>query len=327
MSVAREQLKEAPASATVEPLHVRYRPRRLKDVIGQPGVVKSLGAVLTSSTTPHSYLFLGPSGCGKTTLARIVARELGVADENILEVDAATNTGIDAMRVVTESLRYLGFGDTPRKMVILDECHALSKAAWQSMLKVIEEPPAHVFFALCTTEPGKVPDTVGTRCATYTVRAVDQDTLVDLLERVAQKEGLKVNEECLSIAAKAANGSPRKALVALAMLDNIEDPKDAALLLAQPLEAADVIELCRDLVAGRLTWPKVVRVLKDNADQDAEGIRLIVVNYLNAALLNSKPENAPRLLDVLFCFSKPMLNRSEKMAPLLLAFGEQLFAS
>lgn len=321
----RELIQVSAAASSGEPLHVKYRPRRLKDVLGQAGTVLSLEKQLASSTTPHAFLFVGPSGCGKTTLARIVAHELGVVPENVLEVDAATNTGIDAMRAVTDTLRYKGFGDTPRKMVILDEAHALSKAAWQSILKVLEEPPPHVFFALCTTEGGKVPDTIGTRCASYTVKSVDIDTLGDLLDRVAKREGLSVSPELVAIAAKAAAGSPRKALVSLAMLEGIEDPRDAAALLAQPLETEDIIELCRDLVSRRLRWPRVLKILKDNKDADAEGIRLVIVNYLTAVLLGGKEGTPPAfLLNALHIFSAPMQNRSEKMAPLLLAFGEVL---
>lgn len=323
--MAREKLIDTPQELD-QPLHLKYRPQRLADVIGQPGVVDSLTRKLRDKNIPHSFLFLGPSGCGKTTLARIVARELNVAPDNVLEVDAATNTGIDAMRAVTDTLRYKGFGDSPRKMVLIDEAHALSKAAWQSMLKVLEEPPAHVFFALCTTEPGKVPDTIQTRCATYTVKSLSHDSIMDLLEHVVKKERLDVSEEMLAIASKASNGSPRKALVSLSMLEGIEDPKEAAVLLAQPLETEDIIELCRDLVAGRLTWERVRKVLSDNKDQDAEGIRLVVVNYMSAVLLSGRTDAraATRLLDILFTFSKPMTNRSEKMAPLLLAFGEQV---
>lgn len=326
--MTRQKLIDAPPPQAEEPpLHIKYRPTTLGEVLGQEGVVESLGRKLKDKGVPHAFLFLGPSGCGKTTLARIVARQLKVSPDNVLEVDAATNTGIDAMRAVTDTLRYKGLGDSPRKMVIIDEAHALSKAAWQSMLKVLEEPPSHVFFALCTTEPGKVPDTIQTRCATYTVKSLSYDALLDLLEHVVKKERLDVTPAVLEVVAKASNGSARRALVSLSMLEGIDNVKDAAALMSQPLETEDIIELCRDLVSGRLSWERVRKVLSDNKDQDAEGIRLVVVNYLTAVLLSPRADTkqAPRLLDALFVFSKPMTNRSEKMAPLLLAFAEVVF--
>ena len=321
----RKQLEEQPPEAgTQEALHVKYRPKVLGDVWGQESLTKSLAKALASPTRGHAYLFTGPSGCGKTTLARIVASTMGVTPENIIEADAATNTGIDAMRAITDTLRYKGFGDSPLKMVILDEVHALSKAAWQSLLKTLEEPPAHVYFALCTTEPGKVPDTVRTRCLEYVVKSLSNDDLFDLLVHVVDREKIDVDDRVLDQVVKVAGGSPRKALTALAVVADARDAKEAAVLLSQPFETEDVIELCRGLVGAKLTWDMVTRVLNDNKDEDPEGLRLVIVNYLNAVLLKSSPKTAPHLLDLLSEFMRP-INRSEKMAPLLLAFGNIIF--
>ena len=188
----RKTLNKTPAEAIVveEPLHIKYRPRSLQDVRGQDAVVDSLTTALKKSTRPHSFIFTGPSGCGKTTLARILAEKFGCSPQNVIEIDAATNNGIDSMREVTSTLRYNGFGDTPNKAIIIDECHALSKAAWQSLLKSVEEPPAHVFFFFCTTENGKVPETINTRCQSYFLKPLRFDDLMDLLEFVVDEEAL-----------------------------------------------------------------------------------------------------------------------------------------
>lgn len=308
------------------PLHVKYRPTTLKQVYGQKQIVESLQGVLNSSTRPHSFLFTGPSGTGKTTLARILASEFGCLPSNIIETDAATNTGIDAMREVTSTLRFQGFGQNPGKMIILDEAHGLSKQAFQSILKVIEEPPPHVYFALCTTDPGKIPETIQTRCLTYALKSLRYDDIMDLLEMVAEEETLVLAAQngYLELVARACEGSPRKALVMLAMVANCRNADEAAELLESPLDNAEIIDLCRMLVKGDLTWPKVATTLKALNELPAESIRIVVVNYLNSCLLGAKERDVPRLLDMLSAFSKPC-NPSDKLAGILLALGNLIY--
>lgn len=308
-------------------LHTKYRPATLEDVRGQEAIVKSIRSSLGSRSRPHAFLFTGPSGCGKTTLARIIARELGVESQNIIEADAATNTGIDATRALTDTLRYAGFGASANKMVILDECHALSKAAWQSLLKVLEEPPPHVYFALCTTEPGKVPDTISTRCQSYVLSSLRYADLLELIEGVAEAEGFKTDAAILQHVARAAQGSPRRALVMLAQVHDCTDAEEAALVLAQPFENKEVIDLCRLMVSGgpRLTWKKVQDTLAAIKDDNPESMRLVIVNYITACLMKSETEGSTvRLLEMLSQFRTPC-NASEKFAPIVLALGNIVY--
>lgn len=308
------------------PLQVKYRPKTLRDVVGQNEVTAALGKVLHGGALQHSYLFTGPSGCGKTTLARIVAHSLGCEVGNIIETDAATNNGIDDMREITAALRYTGFGDSPNKMIIIDECHALSKAAWQSLLKSVEEPPPHVFFAFCTTDPGKVPDTIVTRCHSYSLRSVKYDDLMDLLESVVKQERMDPAKGVLELIARECNGSPRQALVMLSMTAACQDKEEAARLLEKPLEDAEVIDLCRALIKGDLSWNKLTSVLKAMPEQSPESIRIVVVNYLNSCIMGAKSDKeALRLLDLQAPFVKREFRPSDKLAPLLQAFGDLLF--
>jgi DNA polymerase-3 subunit gamma/tau len=307
-----------------EPLHQKYRPRKLKDVLGHKEQMKSLVQALATPTRPHSFLFSGPSGVGKTTVARILAAEFDCEPANVIEVDAATNTGIDDMRKITDVLKYAGFGETPNKLFIIDECHALSKQAWQSLLKSVEEPPEHVYFAFCTTDPAKVPQTIVTRCLTYNFKPVKFDDIMDLLETVADKEDLKVSNEVLGLIGRAANGSPRQALVHLAALGSCDDPREARIVLEQPLEDKEVIDLCRALVSGKLSWKETQEILKGCSDTPPESIRIIIVNYLNSCLMGCSEKDVPRLLDILSQFSKP-INPSDKMGPILLAIGNLLY--
>jgi len=115
------------------------------------------------------------------TGAQIAITATASGADHLVEVDAATNNGIDVMRDIMSPLRYHGFGDTPNKAVILDEAHMLTKQAWASLLKIVEEPPPHVFFMFCTTDAGKVPDNIATRCLRYSLRLLRHDDLMDLL--------------------------------------------------------------------------------------------------------------------------------------------------
>lgn len=308
-----------------DPMHIKYRPENLDEVIGQKDVVASLHAMIKSKSRPHSFLFTGPSGCGKTTLARILASEFDCEKANVIEADAATNNGIDDMRGLTEALRYSGFGASPNKMIIIDECHALSKAAWQSLLKSVEEPPPHVFFAFCTTDPGKVPDTIKTRCISYNLKPLKHDEIMDLLEMVADEEKLDVPGAMLNAVARASEGSPRQALVKFATVMDCTDDAEIRSLLEEPFENKEIVDLCRKMISRDLDWAGAAKVLSEMSEMAPESIRIVVTNYVAGCLMRAKSEKEiPRLLDVLHAFSKPC-NPTDKLAPILLAIGTVLY--
>jgi DNA polymerase III gamma/tau subunit len=307
-----------------EPLHIKYRPKEFADVIGQDATVKNLEQLFVSNRVPHTFLFTGGSGCGKTTLARIIGTRLGC---DLVEVDAARYSGIDQMRELLAGAQYSGLAGDGRKCIIIDEAHALSKASWQTLLLATEQPPDHLYFALCTTEAEKVPKTIRTRAHAYDLKPVKWDLLAEYLGFVADAEELNIKDPSfLDIAARHAQGSPRQALVYLSMLDGIVTKEDCLRLVEDVDAQTDgPIALARMLVSGKgCSWAAALKVLEQIADVNPETIRLTVMAYATNTIAKEAGEkNAARLLAILSAFSVPC-NASERMAPIYLAVGTLL---
>lgn len=297
-------------------------------MIGQREVISSLKKALAAKRLHHAYLFTGPGGTGKTSIARIVAVVIGVAKTNVIEIDAATHSGVEEMRRVTDLIQYkpLRGNDAPLRFVIVDEAHMLSKATWNSLLKSIEEPPPHVFWAFCTTEPDKVPDTIRQRCLAYALAKVDVDNIQDLLERVARKEGMVVPKETLGIIARHALGSPRRALNYLMQTAGVTDAKEMLRLFESGIaEEEEAFKLARLLCSGKANWKSVMEICAKLQKESPEGVRLVVLDYVSKAVSDGDRKDPTPLLHIIDCFRGPYLT-SEKFAPLYLSLGKVLFS-
>lgn len=291
-----------------ESLHVVLRPKTLDGVVGQDSVVASLGRLLKGGRIPHTFLFTGPSGCGKTTLAKIIAVAVGCSSEGIIEIDAATNSGVDKMRAVTAQLSFRAFGPKPSKMVIIDECHALSNSAWQALLKITESPPPHVYFTFCTTEPTKVPKTIKTRSHAYDLDPVGKKVIEQMLEDTVVGCGLYLPaEEAYSVIARASEGSPRQALVYLSMCDGAQSMDEVYDILKEPMEGGEAFDLARLLFARRgMNWKAAQELLNKIKDQNPESIRIVINRYATAAALRSTSDkDVMKALSVMDAFSRP----------------------
>jgi DNA polymerase-3 subunit gamma/tau len=309
-----------------EPLHNFYRPRTWAEVIGQDAAVKSLSG-LVKRREAQTFLLSGPAGTGKTTLARISAKTLDCDPQNIIEIDAATNTGIDAMREIKNVLHYRPFGNRTGRAIIVDECHRLSAQAWDSVLKDTEEPPPHVSWFFCTTNAAKVPATIKTRCAHIQLKAVSDKDLGRIYDDVCKEENIDLPGDIGDLIIREAKGSPRQMLQNLALCRDITNRKEAAEALKTAVESDPVIELCRFLAGGgKGAWTKVMAIV-DKLPDEPEGVRIVVMNYFGSAIIKAKNDReAATFLNVLDCFAQSY-NSAEGKAPLLLSIGRVLLAA
>ena len=170
-------------------LAVKYRPKSFSDVLGQDAVKIILKQQLESGTIHQAMLFCGPSGDGKTTTARIIASVLNEGKGLPIEMDAASHNGVDDAKEIGKLASSQAIDGAKYKVIIIDECHSLSNAAWQSMLKLIEEPPARAVFIFCTTDPQKIPPTILSRVQRYNFTKVSEDGIKKRLLQILETEG------------------------------------------------------------------------------------------------------------------------------------------
>jgi DNA polymerase-3 subunit gamma/tau len=212
----------------------KYRPQKFSEVIGQEHVTRTLKNALEQGRTAHGYIFSGHRGIGKTTVARILAMALncrssdhpvtepcGICEScteiragnsvDVIEIDAATNRGIDEIRELREGTRYRPARDR-FKIYILDEAHQITDAAFNALLKTLEEPPGHVVFMLATTQPEDIPQTIRSRCQHFSFRAVGFEEILNQLKDLAGRENIEADEDALALLAEAGDGSMRDAL-------------------------------------------------------------------------------------------------------------------
>ena len=177
-------------------LSVKYRPTKFNDVSSQTSIIRILSRQIDTNTFKNAYLFCGSSGCGKTTIARIFANEINKNQGNPIEIDAASNNGVDNVKQIIKSASERSL-DSEYKIYIIDECHALTSQAWQAFLKCIEEPPKYTVFIFCTTEKNKVPDSIKNRCQVFNFNRIPSELIKLRLEYICkQEEFLNYEDAC-----------------------------------------------------------------------------------------------------------------------------------
>jgi DNA polymerase-3 subunit gamma/tau len=195
-------------------LATKYRPSTFEDVCGQSITVKILQNVLKNRTFKHTYLFAGDSGCGKTTLARCFAKAINGGVGDPIEIDAASNNGVDNVRHIVEMASQRAL-DGEYKIYIIDECHAITSDGWKAFLKGIEEPPEYTIFMFCTTEPNKLPQAILNRLQRYNITKIDPNTIKERLLYICKQEGFTNYENTCDLISKTAHGCMRDAIMQL----------------------------------------------------------------------------------------------------------------
>lgn len=296
----------------VTELYRKYRPKRFEDVVGQDEAVSVLTEKLAQKKVPHVILFTGSSGAGKTTLARILARKLGCAKMDFEEINCAVVE--EPLKTVRGVQQRVGLAPVagPCRVWLWDEFQALSRAgfAQQATLKLFEEVPPHAYFMLATTDPGKILQTVRSRCFPVPIKPLDADALKGVLRRVVAAEKIKVSTEVENQIVELANGSAREALQLLEKVVEITDP--AAQLEA--LQSCDVkrqaFDLVRVLLYRKTTWAEVQKMLTEIDTSEPERLRHLILSCCNTELLKSNG-NFSRALAVVNVFRDPFYECKE----------------
>lgn len=286
----------------------KWRPQNFDDLTGQESVVRTIKNALSGGKMVHAYLFSGPRGVGKTSAARILAKALNCshgpsaepcgecqnckavtdgASLDVFEIDGASNTGVDDVRELRETVKYAPSGGK-YKIYIIDEVHMLSTQAFNALLKTIEEPPPHVIFVFATTEPKKVPLTIVSRCQHHAFRRIPKAKIKDLLLKISETENIKIRETAVEMIARASDGSMRDALTILDKASSFSDDiseKELQILLGLP-ETGIIINLSETILSGDIsTTLSTIKELTERGYDLRAIVKELVEHFRNIAIV------------------------------------------
>ncbi len=282
-------------------LYRKYRPKNFKEVLGQDHIVKVLENSVETNKVSHAYLFVGSRGTGKTSVARIFASSIGVSANDLYEIDAASNRGIEDIKELRDGTRVLPF-DSKYKVYIIDEVHMLSKDAWGALLKTLEEPPKHVIFILATTELHKVPDTIISRCQVFTFKKASDAVSKKMLIEVAKKEGFDLDGGAGELLAILADGSFRNGMGELQKVLNFSQKegkgKKSTKITTEDVEAitgAPKTVLVNDFISAiaEKDIEKGIRAVRIAAEDNLDMrlyLKLIITKFRMAIILRYAPK-------------------------------------
>jgi DNA polymerase-3 subunit gamma/tau len=301
----------------------KWRPATFDEVIGQDHVTRTLKNAITGNRVAHAYLFTGPRGVGKTTVARVLAKSLNCTEGptitpcgkcaacteiaqgtsmDVIEIDGASNRGIDEIRNLRESVRYASVGGK-KKVYIIDEVHMLTQEAFNALLKTLEEPPPHVVFVFATTQPLKVPQTIVSRCQRFDFRRIPASRIAERLKQICDAEGFKCDDTALALISQRAEGSMRDAQSmleqVLAFSGGSATEEDIRPIMG--LRGSEIVsEMTRAIIGGDQAG--VIRLLGDAFDRGVDPLDLVVsltewIRFLVIASIDSGSRELLSLTD------------------------------
>jgi DNA polymerase-3 subunit gamma/tau len=322
----------------------KYRSVNFDELVGQEHIAKTLKRAIETGRIAHAYLFCGTRGTGKTSTARILAKALNCQkfdaptpnpcgkcdsclaiargdDIDVIEIDAASNTGVDNVREIIENAQYRP-ARSRFKVYIIDEVHMLSKSAFNALLKILEEPPGHVKFILATTEPEKVLPTILSRCQRYDFRNISSKEIAAHLKDISKKEKISADEEALALVAKAGAGSMRDALSLLDRLLSLGDKtlsaKDVEQMLGLP-RAQAIFELVDSIGSGDVKQTLERADVLINAGLSPDGLITALSDHLRNLLIALTCGKGSGLLDVPGLSDSELATQATRFDPAALA--------
>lgn len=305
-------------------LYRKYRSTSFNQILGQDHIVSTLEKAIDSGAVSHAYLFTGPRGVGKTSIARLLAHRIigvdyagdSVQHIDIIEIDAASNTGVDDVRELREKA-YISPAQASYKIYIIDEVHMLSKAAFNALLKILEEPPSHVIFILATTEAHKVPETVASRTQRFGFRPISKALLTKHLLDIAQKESIAIDTDAAEDIASYSNGSFRDAISLLDQLQHTSGKitKQAIRQSIGQLDDARLVSLTKAIANNSAT--EIISALEEAYTEGSQPVEIAqqLARHLRESLLSEE-----KLLP-----QKNLLNVIEKLLGVSQSSDPELF--
>lgn len=273
-------------------LITKHRPGTFKGLAGNEKLVKDVVHLLEKDEPKRTFLISGPMGSGKTTIGRIIANHVGCdLDFDFIEVDAAALNGVGPARDLRDKCQYKSLRGGPRVWLI-DECHRMTDAAQEILLKTFEEPPAHAYFILATTDPQKLKKTVVDRFAHFKVQPLKENEFATFIKKIARKEKVTIPDDVIRMMYDKSEGRPRTGLNILEKILNLSEDEMLEAVKSEKDAESEVIELCRALIKKE-GWSSIKKILASVLEkEDPETIRRIVFGYMASILLKGQNDVA-----------------------------------